>query len=78
MPSADAALGQHHMGQCVVGPGLFAAPVDGVAGGGFGFFEPVALLPAKGQHAVQVGYIGGGVAARLQGQAAAWRASRRG
>ena len=33
-----------------------------------GFFEPVALLPAKGQHAVQVGHIGGGVL-RLQGQA---------
>ena len=63
----NAALGQHHMGQRVVGPRLFAAPVDGVVGGSFGFFEPVALFPAKGQHAVQVGHIGGGVL-RLQGQ----------
>ncbi len=55
---ADAALGQHDVGQCVVGPGLFAAQADGVACGAFGLLQAVALLPAKGQHAVQVGHLG--------------------
>ncbi len=55
---ADAALGEHDVGECVVGPGLFAAHVHGVACGGFGAVEQVALLPAKGEHAVQVGHVG--------------------
>jgi hypothetical protein len=42
----------------VVGPGLLAAQVNGMARSGLGFAQVVALLPAKGQHAVQVGHVG--------------------
>lgn len=56
------------MRQGVLGPGFLAAQGDGVTGRSLGLLEAVALLPAKGQHAVQVGHLGRS-GQGLQGQA---------
>ena len=56
-PLLKPALGQQHMGQCVVGPGLLVAQRDGVASRRFGLRQQVALFPGEGCHAVHVGHI---------------------
>ena len=53
----DPAPGQQHMGQGVLGPGLVGLQGKGLAGGGFGVFQQVALLIGEGQQAVAVGDI---------------------
>ncbi len=51
----DAPLGQHHMGQGVLGPGLLALQPQRLAGGGLGLVQQMALLKGEGGHAVGVG-----------------------
>ena len=62
------AVGQHHMGQRMLGPGLGRLHRQCAAGAVLGLVEPVALLPAEGQQAVQRGHVGGG-GFRMQRQA---------
>ncbi len=64
----DPALGQQHVGQGVLGPGLVGLQREGLAGGGFGVFEQVALFIGEGQQAVAVGDIRCGLAG-LEGNA---------
>jgi hypothetical protein len=52
------ALGQQHMGQRMVGPGLLEAQLQRLARRALGLAQQMALLIGKGQHAVEVGDIG--------------------
>ena len=60
-PLGDAALGQHHVRQRVVGPGLVALHRDRASCGSLGVAHQVALFEGEGGHAVQIGDVGGGV-----------------
>ena len=66
-PLLQAALGQQHMGQRMVGPGLPVQHGDGSPRRRLGRLQQVALLPGKGCHAVHVRHICAG-AQPVQGQ----------
>ena len=63
----QAAVGQHHMGQRMLGPGFGRLHGQRAAGCRLGQVEPVALLPAEGGQAVHRRHLGCG-GHRRQGQ----------